>query len=221
MPFYSPDLFITVTDPHRPGHEISYYPGQNNLLLSDVIVINKIDTASLEGINQVRENVAYYNPEAVVVDAASPVRVEDPSLIRGKKVLVIEDGPTTTHGEMQYGAGMMAAAKYGAEEVIDPRPYLVGSMAETFESYPEIGPLLPAMGYFGKQLIDLEKTIDRVECDAVVIATPIDLRRIVKIKKPATRVYYDLAEIGDPTLAEILHGAFKPAKKQKGKPKKR
>ncbi len=216
MPFYQPNLMITVVDPHRPGHEINYYPGQNNLLLADVIVINKIDTASMEGINEVRQNIAYYNPDAIVVDAASPLRVEDPELIRGKRVLVIEDGPTTTHGEMKYGAGMMAASKYGASEAVDPRPYLVGTMADTFEKYSEIGPLLPAMGYFGKQLTDLEKTINKTECDAVVIATPIDLRKIVNIKKPATRVYYDLQEIGDPTLAEILQKAFKPA----GKPKK-
>ncbi len=215
MPFYKPDLLFTVVDPHRPGHELTYYPGQNNLLLADAIVINKIDTASLEGINMVRESIGLYNPEAIVIDAASPVRVENPELIRGKRVLVIEDGPTTTHGEMKYGAGMMAAAKYGAAEAVDPRPFLVGSMAETFQKYPDIGPLLPAMGYFGKQLIDMEKTINRTECDSVIIATPIDLRRVVKIKKPATRVFYDLQEIGDPTVASVLKGFFKPAAKAK------
>ncbi len=215
MPFYKPDLLFTVVDPHRPGHELTYYPGQNNLLLADAIIINKIDTASLEGINMVRESISLYNPEAIVIDAASPVRVENPELIRGKRVLVIEDGPTTTHGEMKYGAGMMAAAKYGAAEAVDPRPFLVGSMAETFQKYPDIGPLLPAMGYFGKQLIDMEKTINRTECDSVIIATPIDLRRVVKIKKPATRVFYDLQEIGDPTVASVLKGFFKPAGKAK------
>jgi predicted GTPase len=219
MPFYLPDLMITVVDPHRPGHEINYYPGQNNLLMAGVIVINKIDTAPPEGVTEVRQNIAYYNPEAIVVDAASPVRVEDADLIRGKRVLVVEDGPTTTHGEMKYGAGMMAAAKFGAEETVDPRDFTVGTITETFEKYPEIGPLLPAMGYFGKQLIDLEKTIDRVECDTVVIATPIDLRRIVKIKKPSVRVFYDLQEIGHPTLEDILKDAFKPAKKKKSKGK--
>jgi len=204
MPFYKADLLITVVDPHRPGHEISYYPGQNNLLMADVVVINKIDTASGEGIDLVRDNIRCYNPQAVVVDAASPVRVEDPDLIRDKRVLVVEDGPTTTHGEMKYGAGMMAAAKFGALEAIDPRPYVVGSIKETFDKYPEIGSLLPAMGYFGKQLTDLQKTIDKADCDSVVIATPIDLRRVVKIKKPSTRVFYDLQEIGQPDLAEVL-----------------
>jgi len=217
MSFYRPDLLITVVDPHRPGHEINYYPGQNNLLLADVVVINKIDTASLEGINEVRQNIAYYNPEAIVVDAASPLKVDDPDIIRGKRVLVIEDGPTTTHGEMKYGAGMMAAAKFGAAEAVDPRPYLVGSMAETFEKYPEIGPLLPAMGYFGKQLSDLQKTINKVDCDSIIIATPIDLRRIVKFQKPSVRVYYDLQEIGQPTLADVLARKFKPSGKKAGK----
>ena len=219
MPFYQPDLFITVVDPHRPGHEISYYPGQNNLLLSDVIVINKIDTAPPEGINEVRDNIQYYNPDAIVVDAASPIMVEDASLIRGKKVLVIEDGPTTTHGEMKYGAGMMAAIKYGAAETVDPRPYTVGTIKATFEKYPEIGPLLPAMGYFGKQLADLEKTIEQTKCDSVIVATPIDLRRVIKIKKPSVRVFYDLQEIGKPDLADILHDAFTPVK-SKAKAKK-
>jgi predicted GTPase len=221
MPFYQPDIHITVVDPHRPGHEISYYPGQNNLLMADVIVINKIDTASPENINEVRDNIQYYNPDAIVVDGASPIGVEDPSLIRGKKVLVIEDGPTTTHGEMKYGAGMMAALKYGAGEIIDPRPFTVGTMTQTFEKYPNIGALLPAMGYFGKQLIDMEKTIDRVECESVIIATPIDLRRIIKIKKPSVRVFYDLQEIGKPDLAEILANTFNPSAKSKSKGKKR
>lgn len=221
MPFYQPDIHITVVDPHRPGHELSYYPGQNNFLMADVIIINKIDTAPPEGVNEVRDNIQYYNPDAIVVDAASPINVEDAGLIRGKKVLVIEDGPTTTHGEMKFGAGMMAAMKYGAAEIIDPRPFTVGTITQTFEKYPDIGPLLPAMGYFGKQLIDLEKTIDRVECDSVIIATPIDLRRVVKIKKPSVRVFYDLQEIGQPDLAEVLGKTFKPAGRNKGKAKKR
>ncbi len=227
MSFYQTDLQITIVDPHRPGHEINYYPGQNNLLLADVIVINKIDTASPDGIDEVRQNIAYYNPDAIVVDAASPLRVDDPSLIRGKRVLVVEDGPTTTHGGMKYGAGMMAAAKFGAAETVDPRGCTVGKMTETFEKYPEIGTLLPAMGYSGKQLADLEKTINKVDCDTVVIATPIDLRRIVDIKKPSVRVYYDLQEIGQPTLEDVLNEAFNPAKpakkatKTKGKAKKK
>jgi len=222
MPFYKPDLMITVVDPHRPGHEISYYPGQNNLLLADVVVINKMDTASLEGVNEVRDNIAYYNPEAIVVDAASPLTVEDPSVIRGKSVLVVEDGPTTTHGEMQYGAGMMAAAKFGATEVVDPRPYTVGEMKKTFEKYPQIGSLLPAMGYYGKQIKDLEKTINKTKCDAVIIGTPIDLRRIVKITKPTVRVTYDLQEIGKPSLADVLGAKFgkKKAARKTSKGKK-
>nr|MBN2276957.1 GTPase [candidate division Zixibacteria bacterium] len=221
MPFYQSDLSIVVVDPHRPGHEINYYPGQSNFLLADVIVINKIDTAPMDGINEVRRNIGYYNPEAIVVDGASPVVVENPEAIRGKKVLVIEDGPTTTHGEMAYGAGMVAAAKFGAAETVDPRPYTVGSISDTFKKYPEIGTLLPAMGYFGKQLADLEKTIEKTKCDTVLIATPIDLRRVINIKKPSVRVSYDLQEIGQPTLKDILESFFrKPAGKSKGKSKK-
>ena len=221
MPFYRPDVHVTVVDPHRPGHEISYYPGQNNFLMANVIVINKIDTAPPEGVNEVRNNIQYYNSEAVVVDAASPISVEDPAVIRGKKVLVIEDGPTTTHGEMKYGAGMMAAMKYGASEVVDPRPYTVGTITQTFQKYPEIGSLLPAMGYFGRQLSDLEKTIDRTECEAVIVATPIDLRRVIKIKKPSVRVFYDLQEIGKPDMADVLKEHFIPNRKGKARSKRK
>jgi predicted GTPase len=220
MPFYKPDLFITIADPHRAGHEISYYPGQNNFMMADVIVINKIETAPPEGVEEVRHNIAVFNPQATVVDAASPIRVENPALIRGKKVLVIEDGPTTTHGEMKYGAGIMAAVKFNAAEAVDPRPDAVGSIAETFEQYPEIGPLLPAMGYFGKQLSDLQKTIDKVKCDSVIIATPIDLRRVIKIKKPSVRVSYDLQEIGKPDLVEVIESFLSRAKKGRIKSKK-
>jgi predicted GTPase len=220
MSFYQPDFLITVVDPHRPGHELMYYPGQNNFMMADAIVINKIDTAQPEGVVEVRRNISAYNPEAIVVDCASPIKVEDPSLIRGKRVLVIEDGPTTTHGEMEYGAGMMAAAKFGAAEAVDPRPYTVGTITKTFEKYPEIGPLLPAMGYFGKQLDDLKKTIDKVKCDSVIVATPIDLNRIVKITKPAVRVTYDLQEIGKPNLEDILTERFRTKKgAAKGKKK--
>jgi len=219
MSFYKSDLYITVVDPHRPGHEINYYPGQNNLLMADVIVINKIDTAPIDGITEVRQNIAYYNPEAVVIDGASPVGVDNPELIRGKKVLVVEDGPTTTHGEMAYGAGMMAAAKFGAAETVDPRPYTVGTITATFKKYPEIGSLLPAMGYSGKQVTDLQKTIEKTKCDSVVIATPIDLRRVVKIKKPSTRVYYDLQEIGKPDMKDVLDDFVKKLKIKKGKAK--
>lgn len=221
MPFYRPDLSIVVVDPHRPGHEINYYPGQNNLLMADVIVINKIDTAPIDGIGEVRQNIRYYNPEAIVVDAASPIRVEDPDLIRGKKVLVVEDGPTTTHGEMAYGAGMMAAAKFGAAETVDPRPYTVGTITETFEKYPDIGELLPAMGYSGKQLTDLQKTIDRVKCDTVIIATPIDLRRVITISKPSVRVFYDLQEIGKPDLKDVIETSFGKGKKSQGRGRKK
>jgi predicted GTPase len=202
--FYKPDLTITVVDPHRPGHEVSYYPGEVNLRLADVVVINKIETARPEDVQTVRENIAAINPKAVVIDGASPIRVDDPSLIRGKRVLVVEDGPTLTHGEMKIGAGVVAARKYGAAEEVDPRPYTVGRLTETFRIYPGIGKLLPAMGYGEEQLRDLEATINNTDCDAVIIGTPIDLNRIIKINKPNTRVYYDLQEIGDPTLDAVL-----------------
>ena len=204
FPFYKPDLNITVVDPHRPGHELSYYPGEVTLRLADVAIINKIDTASPEGIQEVRESIAKVAPHAIVVDAASPIKVDDPSVIKGKKVLVVEDGPTLTHGGMLLGAGTVAAQKFGAAEMVDPRPYTVGKLSETFEIYPNIGVLLPAMGYSDQQLKDLEETINNTECDAVVIGTPIDLNRLIKINKPNTRVYYDLQEIGYPTLEEII-----------------
>ncbi|MCK4942551.1 MAG: GTPase, partial [Candidatus Aminicenantes bacterium] len=207
-PFYKPDLEIVVVDPHRPGHELSYYPGEVNFKRADVIVINKIDTADLNNILTIRENIRNHNPEAVVVDAASPVFVNQSEKIRGKRVLVIEDGPTLTHGEMKYGAGIMAAYKYGAAELIDPRPFAVGSIADTFVKYPEIGPLLPAMGYGSQQMQDLEATIHKVEADLVIIATPIDLGRIVQFKKPTVRVTYELDEIGAPNLKEILYKKF-------------
>jgi predicted GTPase len=204
LPFYKPDLAITVVDPHRAGDELEYYPGFTNLLMADVIVINKIDTADLSGIEEVRENIAEWNPEAIVVDAASPLTVSDPSLIKGKKVLVIEDGPTLTHGGMKYGAGVMAALKFGAADLVDPRQWAVGKIARTFARYPEVGHLLPAMGYGEEQVRDLEKTVAKVECDAVIIGTPIDLQRIIKIKQPAVRVTYSLAEIGKPDLKDVL-----------------
>ncbi len=202
--FYKPDLTITVADPHRPGHEISYYPGEVNMRLADVIVINKMDSASPEGIQTVRESIAEVNPGAIVVDGASPIKVDNPSLIKGKRVLVVEDGPTLTHGEMKLGAGTIAAQKYGASAIIDPRSAAVGKLAETFRIYPNIGVLLPAMGYSKEQLSDLETTINNVDCDSVIIGTPIDLSRIVKINKPTTRVYYDLQEIGEPNLDMVL-----------------
>jgi len=204
LPFFEPDVHITVVDPHRPGHETSYYPGKTNLILADIVVINKIDTAALEGIKAVRESVAYYNPTAEVVEAASPIFVDNPEIISGKKVLVVEDGPTLTHGEMTYGAGVVAAQKFGAAGLVDPRPYTVASITETYKSYPHIGTLLPAMGYGPSQIKDLEKTINRAKADSVVIATPIDLRKLININKPSTRVRYELQEIGQPDLETIL-----------------
>jgi predicted GTPase len=204
--FYKADLTITVVDPHRPGHELTYYPGRTCFLTADIIVINKVDTAEPRGVAQVRENINRFNPGAEVIEAASPLMVEHPELIRGRRVLVVEDGPTLTHGGMPYGAGMVAARRYGAKEIIDPRPYLVGELKRTFETYPGVGPLLPAMGYGEQQVRDLEATIARVPCDAVVVGTPIDLRRIVKIEQPSLRVSYELQEIGRPTLAELIQG---------------
>ncbi len=204
FPFYKPDLMITVTDPHRAGHELRYYPGEVTLRIADVVVINKIDSADPESINIVRESIEKVNPKAIVIDAASPIKVDDPSVIRGKNVLVVEDGPTLTHGEMKLGAGIVAARKFGAAAIIDPRPFVVGKLKETFRLYPGIGTLLPAMGYGEEQLRDLEKSINNTKCDSVIIATPIDLKRIINIKKPATRVNYELQEIGDPTLTQVL-----------------
>ncbi|MCL2580476.1 MAG: cyclic 2,3-diphosphoglycerate synthase [Oscillospiraceae bacterium] len=204
FPFYQPDLMVAVTDPHRPGHELSYYPGEVTLRLADVVVINKIDSADFKGIQTVRENIAKVNPDAVVVDAASTITVNKPEVIKGKRVLVIEDGPTLTHGEMKIGAGVVAAHRFGASEIVDSREYAVGKLIDTFKTYPNIGTVLPAMGYGDEQISDLEKTIANVPCDSVIVATPIDLNRIVKIDKPNTRVAYDLQEIGAPDLTGIL-----------------
>lgn len=203
-PFYRSNLEIVVADPHRPGHELTYYPGEVNFRRANVIVINKIDTASFENINRVRINIRRVNPAAVVIDAASPIFVESPEQIFNKRVLVIEDGPTLTHGEMKYGAGIMAAYKFAAKEIVDPRKYAVGSIAETFRVYPEIGTLLPAMGYGKKQMKDLEDTINRADCDVVIIATPVDLRHLVNFNKPAVRVQYELQTIGSPSLEDVL-----------------
>jgi len=216
--FYKPDLTITVADPHRPGAEVSYYPGEVNIRLADVVVINKMDSASPEGIQIVRENIRKTNPKAIVVDGASPIKVDDPKLIAGKRCLIVEDGPTLTHGEMKIGAGTIAARKFGAAEEVDARPYLVGKLKETYEIYPNIGRILPAMGYGAQQLKDLEATINKTDCDTVIIGTPIDLNRIIKIKKPSTRVYYDLVEIGQPDLKGVLEGFVK--KHKLGKKKK-
>jgi predicted GTPase len=202
--FYKPDIYITVLDPHRPGHELSYYPGEVNLRAADVLVVNKIDSAEKDKIDQVVETAKRVNPSATIIMAESPLTVEDPTLIKDKRVLVVEDGPTLTHGEMKYGAGVVAAQRNGAAAIIDPRPYLVGTIADTFEKYPHIGTLLPAMGYSGQQVQDLEDTINAIPCDAVVIGTPIDLRRVCDIKRPSTRVMYDLKEVGDITLDDVL-----------------
>ena len=204
FPFYVPDLTIGVADPLRPGAEVSYYPGEVVARMADVIVINKIDSASLDNINTVRANLRKINPTAKQIDAASILTVDKPELLKGKKVLVVEDGPTLTHGEMKIGAGTVAAMKYGAAELVDPRPYTVGELTTTFERYPNIGTLLPAMGYGAQQMKDLEKTIANTKCDAVVIGTPIDLPRFIKIKQPVVKVGYELQEIGTPTLKEVL-----------------
>jgi predicted GTPase len=204
LPFYQPSLHIVLVDPLRPGHELSYYPGEANARMADVILINKVDTADYESVNAVRENVRIINPGAVIVEAASPITVEDPGQIRGKKVLVVEDGPTLTHGGMTYGAGTVAARKLGAAELVDPRPHAVGSIKDTYDKYPAIGPLLPAMGYGPRQTSELEQTINDIPCDLVVVATPIDLRRVISIDKPCDRVRYELQEIGQPTLADLL-----------------
>ncbi len=208
LPFYKPDVHIVVVDPHRAGHETRYHPGEANLRMADVVVINKIDTADLADIAQVRENVRAVNPAATIVEAASPIFVEDPATIAGQRVLVVEDGPTLTHGEMAYGAGFVAAQRFGAAEIIDPRPYARRSIAETFKKYPTTGPVLPAMGYGEKQIRDLEETINATPCDLVIIGTPIDLRRIVHFKHPTDRVRYELQVIGRPTLEEILQTEF-------------
>ncbi len=202
--FLAPDLQITVTDPHRAGHELRYYPGEVNLRTADVVVINKVDSAPPEGIAEVRANVARLNPKALVVEAASTVRIDDPGMVAGKRVLVVEDGPTLTHGGMETGAGVVAARMSGAAGLVDPRPFAVGTIADTFAAYPSVGPVLPAMGYSNDQLSDLEQTIAAADADAVVVGTPIDLARVVRIDKPHTRVHYDLEEIGSPNLAEIL-----------------
>ncbi len=204
MSFYKTDLLITVADPHRPGDELYYYPGESNLRDADVIIINKMDSANAEDIQIVRENIQDVNPDAIVIDGASPIFVEDYQQIKGKRVLVVEDGPTLTHGEMTYGAGVVAAEKFGAAELVDPRPYTVGTITATFKKYPEIGTLLPAMGYGDQQIKDLEETINNTECDLVIIGTPIDLRKLVNINKPAVRVTYELQEIGKPDLQDIL-----------------
>jgi len=212
-PFYTPDLSIVVADPLRVGNELSYYPSETNLRMADLVIINKVDSADPQSVFTLRENIRKVNKKAHIMEAASPIDAEQSELITGKRVLVIEDGPTLTHGEMKFGAGTVAARKFGASEIIDPRPYCTGEIKKTFESYPNIGILLPAMGYSDKQVKDLEETINKVPCDTVIIGTPINLKRIVKMNKPAVRVSYELEEIGSPDLAAILRDFASQLKK--------
>lgn len=209
FPFYIPDLLIVVADPHRPGHELSYYPGETNVRMADVFVINKVDTANPEDVITVRNNLYSLNPDAVVIEGASPLFVDDPEAIRGRRVLVVEDGPTLTHGGMAYGAAFVAARRFGAGEIVDPRPYAVDSIRATYEKYPNTGPILPAMGYGEEMMHDLEETINKADVDLVLSGTPIDLTRIIKVNKPLQRVRYELQEIGEPTLETILKKKFK------------
>ncbi|WP_423222976.1 cyclic 2,3-diphosphoglycerate synthase [Candidatus Amarolinea aalborgensis] len=204
FPFYKPDIYIVVADPHRAGHELTYHPGETNLRMADVVVINKVDTADLDPITRVRDSVRSVNPKAIMIEAASPISVSDPAAIRGQAVLVVEDGPTLTHGEMAYGAGVVAARRFGAAEIIDPRPYAVRTIADTYIKYPRTGAVLPAMGYGDAQVADLEETINNIPCDLVIIATPIDLTRVLRINRPTQRVGYELQEIGSPTLNDVL-----------------
>ena len=208
LPFYTPDLHIVVADPHRPGHELTYHPGEANARAADVFVINKVDTASAEDVMAVRQNLHQLNPSAMVIEAASPLFVDDPSAIRDKRVLVVEDGPTLTHGEMAYGAGWVAARRFGAAEIVDPRPFAVGSILETYRKYPGTGEILPAMGYGDEMMHELEQTINNADVEMVVIGTPINLAGLLKINKPSQRVRYELQEIGQPTLSEILQEKF-------------
>ncbi|MDI9510064.1 MAG: GTPase [Clostridiales bacterium] len=207
--FYKEDLAVTIVDPHRPGHELSYYPGEVCLRVADVAVINKVDSASQDAIATVENNIKKINPNAKIIKAESKITVDNPDIIKGKRVLVVEDGPTLTHGEMKLGAGTVAAQRFGAGEIVDPRPYVVGKLKETFDIYPNIGVLLPAMGYGEQQLKDLEQTINNTECDAVIVGTPIDLTRIININKPYTRVHYELDEISSPNLTEIINDFVK------------
>jgi len=208
LPFYRPDLHIVVADPLRAGHELRYHPGEANLRMADVVVINKIDSADPEKVAIIRHNIAAVNPSATIVEAASPIFVDDHDVIRGCKVLIVEDGPTLTHGGMPYGAGYVAARRFGAAEIVDPRPYAIGSIAETYQKYPNTGAILPAMGYSAQQIRELEETINGTPCDLVIVATPIDLRHLIKINRPSRRVRYELQEIGKPTLEDVLYPLF-------------
>ena len=214
MPFYRPDLNIVVADPHRAGHELLYYPGETNIRMANVIIVNKVDTADPAKVKQVKENIKILNPNATVLDAASPITVDKPELIRGKRVLAIEDGPTITHGSMPYGAAVIIAKNLGASEIVDPRPYAVGSIKEAYKKYPHLGALLPALGYGEKQVAELKETIDRIPCDVVVLGTPIDLRRVITIKQPTVRAKYELKVLGPVSLEQILQEFLQRSEKQ-------
>jgi predicted GTPase len=211
--FYKPDLNIVVADPHRAGHELTYHPGEQNIRMADVIIINKVDTADPEKVRRVKENIKMVNPDAKVLDAASPVTADKPELVRGKRVLVIEDGPTLTHGSMPYGAGTIMAKNSGASEIVDPKPYAVGSIKETYKKYTHLGSILPALGYSEKQVAELKETIDHVPCDVVIIGTPIDLRRVITINKPTVRVKYELKVLGPISLEQVLEEFLQRGKK--------
>jgi len=213
LPFYKPDLHIVVADPHRAGHEVSYYPGEANLRMANVVIINKVDTADPQNVKQVKENIKMLNSKAIILDAASPITADKPELIKGKPVLVIEDGPTLTHGNMPYGAGTLMAQKLGAKEIVDPKPYAVGSIKETYKKYTHLGTILPAIGYGEKQIAELKETIERTPCDVVVIGTPIDLRRVMTINKPTVRVKYELQVLGPVSLEQVLEGFLQRGKK--------
>jgi predicted GTPase len=211
LPFYKPDLFIVVADPHRPDHEVTYYPGETNARMADVVVVNKVDSAEPENVERVESNIRRINPRATIIRADSPVTVDDPAALAGKRVLVVEDGPTLTHGEMKIGAAHVAARKHGAAEIVDPRPYAVGSIKATYEKYPHMTEILPAMGYGAEQMSELEDTINATDCDIVLIGTPIDLARLLKIKKPAQRVRYELDSKATAALREIIEKKFASA----------
>ena len=213
MSFYRPDLNIVLADPHRAGHELTYYPGETNMRMADVIIINKVDTADPGKVKQVKENIRTVNPKATILDAASPITADKPELIGGKRVLAVEDGPTLTHGNMPYGAAAIIAKNLGASEIVDPKPYAVGSIKEVYKKYSHLGSILPAVGYGGKQVADLKETIDRVPCDVVIIGTPIDLRRVININKPTVRVKYELKVLDPVSFEEILDGFLRRSRK--------
>jgi predicted GTPase len=215
MSFYRPDLNIVVADPHRAGHELTYYPGESNLRMANVVIINKVDTADPQKVKQVRENIRMANPNATVLEAASPITADNSEAVRGKRVLAIEDGPTITHGGMPYGAGVVFSKKFGAAELVDPRPYAVGSIREAYRKYPHLGAVLPALGYGDRQIAELKETIDRTPCDVVVIGTPIDLRRVIAINKPTVRVKYELKVLGPVSLEQILDEFIQISRKEK------